>query len=126
MANIMESLAALKGLAFVVAAGCYLLWRRWRRKKEQLITDQISFGKEKLDVLLFETVEVERLLATTQNPGDLQELLDRVIQVKLKALDELTHKSLRGDRVFLIFLTQSSNLINFIQQKINHCNSKAH
>jgi len=47
-------------------------------------------------------------------------MLNQVTQIKLMALEELTHEELRGDRVFLIFVTQCSNLINTLQQKINH------
>jgi len=48
--------------------------------------------------------------------------LDKVTRIKLQALDELTHEALRGDRIFLIFLTQCANLITKIQAKITQLN----
>jgi hypothetical protein len=53
---------------------------------------------------------------------ELRGMLDKVTRIKLKALDELTHEALRGDRIFLIFLTQCANLINKIQAKITQLN----
>ena len=120
MANIMESLAALKELAVAFAAGLYLLWDRWRRQNEKNAANQMSLEKEKLDAFLAQTLEVERKQTETRNVEALNEMLNQVIQIKLMALEELTHEELRGDRVFLIFLTQCSNLINTLQQKINH------
>jgi hypothetical protein len=49
-------------------------------------------------------------------------MLDKVTRIKLKALEELTHEALRGDRIFLIFITQCANLINKIQAKITQLN----
>ena len=46
-------------------------------------------------------------------------MLDEVTRIKLKALRQLTHEDLRGDRVFLIFLTQCASLIGKIQAKMN-------
>ena len=44
--------------------------------------------------------------------------LDEITGIKIKALEELTHEDLRGDRMFLIFLMQCGNVINKIQAKI--------
>ena len=81
--------------------------------------------KEKLDVLLAQTVDVERQYASADAMSDLQGMLRQVMQIKIQALEELTHESLRGDRVFLIFMTQCSNLIDSIQSKMNRISSDA-
>ena len=44
---------------------------------------------------------------------------DQVALLKLEALEKLTHEDLRGNRMFLIFLTQCANLISKIQAKLN-------
>ena len=122
MANIMESLAALKELAVAFVAGLYLLWDRWRRQHEKEIAARLSEDKEKLDALLAQTVEIERKYSETNTLESLQGMLRRIMQIKIQALEELTHESLRGDRVFLIFMTQCSSLINSLEAKINRLN----
>ena len=125
MANVMESLAALKELAVAFVAGLYLLWDRWRRQQQKELARQLSEDKEKLDVLLAQTVDIERQYASAEAMNDLQGMLGQVMQIKIQALEELTHESLRGDRVFLIFMTQCSNLIDSIQSKMNRISSDA-
>jgi TRAP transporter TAXI family solute receptor len=122
MANIMETLAAFKELAFALFAGLYLLWDQWRRIKEKDAERRMLFEKNKLDALLTKTVTIERSQMESNNIVELRAMLDKVTRIKLKALDELTHESLRGDRIFLIFLTQCANLINKIQAKITQLN----
>jgi ABC-2 type transport system permease protein len=41
-----------------------------------------------------------------------------VTRIKLEALDSLTHESLRGDRMFLIFLQQCESLSRKIQERV--------
>ena len=125
MANVIESLAALKELAVALVAGLYLLWDRWRRQQEKELAKQLFNDKEKLDKLLAQTVDVERRYADAHSQEDLQGMLRQVMQIKIQALEELTHESLRGDRVFLIFMTQCSNLIDSIQSKMNRISSDA-
>ena len=125
MANVMESLAALKELAVAFVAGLYLLWDRWRRQQQKALARQLSKEKEKLDVLLAQTVDIERQYASADAMSDLQGMLRQVMQIKIQALEELTHEQLRGDRVFLIFMTQCSNLIDSIQSKMNRISSDA-
>lgn len=115
----MESLAAGKELLFALVAGLYLLWDRYRRLKEGERTRELSVMKERLDDLLAETTRIERAQIETVDVVQLKEYLDEVTRIKLKALDELTHEDLRGDRMFLIFLTQCANVINKIQAKIS-------
>ena len=122
MANVMESLAALKELAVAFVAGLYLLWDRWRRQHEKEIAARLSEDKEKLDTLLAQTVDIERKYSETNALESLQGMLRRIMQIKIQALEELTHESLRGDRVFLIFMTQCSSLINSLEAKINKLN----
>jgi TRAP transporter TAXI family solute receptor len=122
MANIMETLAAFKELAFALFAGLYLLWDQWKRIKEKDVERRMLFEKDKLDALLTKTLSIERSQMESNNIVELRAMLDKVTRIKLKALDELTHESLRGDRIFLIFLTQCANLINKIQAKITQLN----
>jgi len=115
---VMESLAATKELLFALAAGIYLLWERWRRLKEKEEQGRFNEQKGRLDDFLSKTVDIERRQMGITDENELRHLLDEVTRIKLQALEELTHEELRGDRVFLIFLTQCSSLINKIQAKI--------
>jgi len=117
---VMESLAATKELLFALAAGIYLLWERWRRLKEKEEQSKFNAEKDHLDELLSQTVEIERKQMEITDEAELRKLLDDVTRIKLQALKELTHEQLRGDRIFLIFLTQCASLISKIQAKIKH------
>ena len=119
LANFLESLAATKELVFALAAGFYLAWSwrlRWNaREREREVQEQ----KDYLDTFLDETIRVEKAQMETEDPVELKSYLDEVTRIKLKALEELSHEDLRGDRTFLIFLTQCANLIAKIQSKID-------
>jgi len=118
MASIMESLAATKELLFALAAGIYLLWERWRRMQEKEKQAKFNEQKERLDELLSRTVAIESQQMGITDTKVLRQMLDEVTRIKIQALEELTHEQLRGDRIFLIFLTQCSSLIAKIQAKL--------
>ncbi|UCF34914.1 MAG: TAXI family TRAP transporter solute-binding subunit [Phycisphaerales bacterium] len=118
LANVMESLAATKELLFAFGAALYLLWDRWRRLKERERQALVKAEKEHLDAFLEETLQIEAAQMDTTDVKELQALLDDVTRIKLRALQELTHEELRGDRTFAIFLMQCANLINKVQMKI--------
>lgn len=118
LANLMESIAAIKELLFALGAGLYLIWDRRQRFKERERQADVSRQKEHLDSFLNRTVVIEREHMACSDPRRLQEYLDEVTRIKLQALEELTHEDLRGDRLFSIFLMQCANLIHKIQYKI--------
>jgi len=124
LANFMESLAAIKELLVAFGAGLYLLWtrRRWRHASEQ--EGLLSEMKERLDVLLDRTARIEHDQIGENDRDILEGYLDQVTEIKLEALDELTHEDLRGDRMFLIFLIQCGSLIERIQGKLAAANPR--
>lgn len=123
MANIMESIAAFKELVFALFAGLYLLWGRFKKFEEDEKSRLIQREKDRLDELLIETLRIEEKQVGVSDPEKLRDMLNEVTRIKLKALRQLTHEDLRGDRVFLIFLTQCANLIGKIQAKMIHLES---
>jgi len=80
---------------------------------------QLEAQRDRLDKLLAETACVERAQMDVEDVEQLNTYLDDVTLIKLRALEELQHESLRGDRLFLIFLTQCANVIRKIQSKID-------
>ncbi len=118
MHSILEALAAGKELLFALGAGLYLAWDRWRRIKEKEIHAEIKAQKERLDAYLDKTLSIERAQMDESDPAKLQQYLDEVTDIKLQALNQLSHEGLRGDRTFSIFLMQCANLISKIQLKI--------
>ncbi len=125
LANFVESLVGIKELLFGVVALAYLLWDRVRRLRERENEKQLSVYKERLDVFLDRTAEIERQQMHTRDFEQLERYLDEVTLIKLEALGELSHEDLRGDRMFLIFLTQCANLIRKIQTKMQLYGSDA-
>jgi hypothetical protein len=74
--------------------------------------------KEKLDVFLQETIELDRKQMQSESLGELRNIIDQITEVKIKALEELTNEQLRSDQMFSIFLMQCHNIIGKIQNKI--------
>ena len=124
IAQIMETLAAFKELSVAFAAGLYLFWTRRKRFKETQLAEMIQMQKDRLDVFLEKTLEVERAQMDTVDVDELEEFLDRVTEIKLEALTQFTHEELRSDQAFSIFLLQCANLISKIQMKILHCSPR--
>ncbi len=122
---VMESLAAFKELSVALVAGCYLLWTRWRRLKERAEEEAIQIQKDRLDEYLEKTFDIEHAQMASDDVDELQRLLDRVTEIKLAALSELTHENLRSDQSFSIFILQCGNLISKIQLKIVNCTLKS-
>ena len=118
IASFTESLAAIKELLFAFGAGIWLLWSRRRHARAKVRDRALSAMKERLDSLLDRTAEIERAQMNETEPDVLRAMLDQVTEIKLEALDELTHEDLRGDRQFLIFLIQCGNLMDKIQAKL--------
>lgn len=116
--NILESLAAMKELLLAMVAGCWLVWDRWKRLQAEERERMLAAQKDYLDSFLARTLDIEAEQMHTTDPEALQGYLNKVTEIKLEALRELTHEDLRSDRAFVIFLTQCANLINKIQYKI--------
>jgi hypothetical protein len=118
LATVIEGLAGARELLFACVAGIYLLWDRWRRLKEKERRTLMQTEKDRLDQFLASTLKVERAQMDETDPARLNQFLDEITNIKLKALEQLTDETLRGDRVFAIFLMQCANLIGKIQSKI--------
>ncbi len=119
LSNFMESLSAFKELLFALGAAGYLVWSRWQsvRKRERLL--ELQTVHEHLDEFLDETVKIERAQMDTTSVDALEEYLDDVTRIKLRAIEELTHEDLRSDQRFAIFMTQCADLIRKLQAKIS-------
>ncbi|MCP4701128.1 MAG: TAXI family TRAP transporter solute-binding subunit [Gammaproteobacteria bacterium] len=118
LASFMSAIAAAKELLFALIAFLYLLWTWRTQKKERDRQARVHAEKERLDNYLAETARIERAQMETRDVEALRVFLDDVTRIKLKAIDELTHEDLRGDRMFSIFLMQCANLSQKIQAKI--------
>ncbi len=78
----------------------------------------IEHSMNALDRSLNQTVQIERAQIKPSDVKSIKGYMAAVTEIKLKALQELTEKELRGDQAFLIFLDQCPNLIGKIQMKI--------
>ncbi|MEM7182743.1 MAG: TAXI family TRAP transporter solute-binding subunit [Spirochaetota bacterium] len=120
LADFMESLSALKELLVAFAAALFLVYSRWQKLKEKERQQEIGLLKDRLDVFLEKTLEIEKSQMLTEDTSKLNHYLDEVTRIKLQALEELAHEELRGDSHFAIFLTQCANLIRKIQSKLHY------
>jgi TRAP transporter TAXI family solute receptor len=118
MRDILESLTSMKELLVAIGTGVYLLWRRWKRLKEEEREELRRRQRDRLDWFLSQTLLVEQAQMDASDVDELQEYLDKVTTIKLEALQELTEAEMRSDLAFSIFLDQCASLINKIQLKI--------
>ncbi len=123
LANLVETLSAFKELLFALGALAYLAWNGWRNFKERERARILQAQKDYLDTFLDETVRIEGEQVGVEDPEKLKALLGEVIDVKLRALRELSDEDLRGDQAFAIFMAQCSSLIEHLQMRITVCRS---
>lgn len=119
LADAMENMAHAKELLFALGAGLYFLWVRRRRLTEKRAKESLVAQRQRLQWFLNETVRIEESQIDIRDRAKLKSLLDEVTRVKIRAIDELTHEELKGDRVFSIFLMQCANLSRKILAKIS-------
>lgn len=114
-AAFLSSLSALKELLVASLALFWLAMERYRRRQEQAHQAEIRGQKQRLGAFINQTIELEsQLLAHLREPDVLEQLLVRVTQLKMQALQELTHEALRSDQGFAIFLAQCRELVDRI------------
>lgn len=118
VSKFLQSASAGKELLVAMFAGVYVLWDRWRRRLRRKDEAEMRAAKERLDHYVSEAVRIERAQIGAWDPPTLRACLDEITLLKLDALESLTHEVLRGDRLFLIFLTQCSGLVDKIQLKL--------
>jgi TRAP transporter TAXI family solute receptor len=116
--DILEFVKTMKELFVAMGTGIYLLWRRWKRLKEEEREEVRRKQRDRLDWFLSQTLLVEQAQMNASDVDELQEYLDKVTTIKLDALQELTEAEMRSDQAFSIFLDQCASLINKIQLKI--------
>jgi len=120
LASSLEQIAAGRELLVALAAGIFLIWDRWRRIKDHNRQVRIDAQKARLNGFLERTLRIERQQMNETDPDKLGKYLDDVTEIKLQALNELSHEELQDHRAFSVFLMQCANLISKIQLKIIH------
>lgn len=114
-AAFLSSLSALKELMVASLALFWLGLERYRRRKAAVYEREVRQQKERLGAFIEQTIEFESELLEHRGEADhLEQLLVRVTQLKVQALQELTHEDLRSDQGFAIFLAQCRELVDRI------------
>lgn len=116
--NRMESYAAIKELFFAFLAISYFIWLRFHELRKREDRELVRQMKEKLDEFLQETMTFDQQQGESESAEELQDIIARITELKIHALQELTHERLRSDQMFIIFLTQCHNVICKAQNKI--------
>lgn len=119
LASWLETIAAGRELLVALGAGIFLTWDYLRRYKENVRRRGLERQKARLTEFLENTLRIERAQMHETDSAKLHKYLDEVTEIKLRALDELSHELLQDHRAFSIFLMQCANLISKIQMKIN-------
>ena len=114
-AAFLSSLSALKELMVASLALFWLGMERYRRRQERVLQEEIRLQKERLGAFIHQAIQFEtELLAHLRDEVYLEQLLLQVTQLKVQALQELTHEVLRSDQGFAIFLAQCRELVDRI------------
>ncbi len=114
----MEAFAAVKELFFAFLAISYFFWLRFNELKKEEQRRQDVEIKEELDLLMQETIVLDRKQMQSESPEELRSIIDQITEIKIRALEDLTNEKLRSDQMFSIFLMQCHNIICKIQNKI--------
>lgn len=118
LATFLESLSAAKELFVAVIALLWLGWQRYRTLSEEERNQNFLIQKERLDIFVNRTLELDRQLTETTCTDELRELHRKTTELQHLALTELTEDDLRGDRMFSIFLEQSNSLCRKIENRL--------
>ncbi|MGH7179542.1 MAG: TAXI family TRAP transporter solute-binding subunit, partial [Tepidisphaeraceae bacterium] len=118
VSNLVQTLDGAKELLVALCAGLFLIWRQIRVVRGRKEQQHVAMLKERLDAFIQQLLRIERSQVETDDPTTLRRLLRDATDVKLRALEELTNETLRGDRNFSIFLTEASHLLRIIQAKL--------
>lgn len=118
VASFLESLSAAKELIVAVIALIWLCWTRYRLLSEEEQSENLMIQKERLDIFVNRTLELDKQLNDTTCTEELRALHRKVTELQHLALTELTEDDLRGDRLFSIFLEQSNSLCRKIENRL--------
>jgi TRAP-type uncharacterized transport system substrate-binding protein len=113
-----EMMAGSKELLFATGAGLFFLWRVRRQRRKSRRDRAVAHQRNRLRYFLEATIAIEAAQMNVRDPARLRPFLDEITQLKLRALKELTHEDIQGDRTFSIFLTECAHLINKMQLKM--------
>lgn len=118
VATFLESLSAAKELIVAFIALLWLAWTRYRQLSEEEKNENYMIQKERLDIFVNRTLELDKQLNDTTCTEELRELHRKTTELQHLALTELTEDDLRGDRMFSIFLDQSNSLCRKIENRL--------
>ncbi len=118
LANFMETLAAIKELLLALGAGLYALFAWWRSIERREREAELAGQKDHLDQLIEATASIERAQLHEHDVKALEHYRDAVVEVKHRALVELTQEEVRGDRMFSILLLQAEAVSRAIDAKL--------
>lgn len=118
VASFLESFSAAKELIVAFIALLWLCWTRYRQLSEEEQNETYHIQKERLDIFVNRTLELDKQLNDTTCTAELRQLHQNVTELQHMALTELTEDDLRGDRMFSIFLEQSNSLCRKIENRL--------
>ncbi|WP_309385456.1 TAXI family TRAP transporter solute-binding subunit [Cerasicoccus frondis] len=118
VASFLESLSAAKELIVAFVALFWLGWQRYRQLREEERKESLQIQKERLDIFVNRTLELDKQLNDTTCTEELRDLHRKTTELQHMALTELTGDDLIGDRMFSIFLEQSNSLCRKIENRL--------
>ncbi|WP_269539645.1 TAXI family TRAP transporter solute-binding subunit [Cerasicoccus fimbriatus] len=118
VASFLESLSAAKELIVAFIALFWLGWQRYRQLREEERKESLQIQKERLDIFVNRTLELDKELNDTTCTEELRALHRKTTELQHLALTELTGDDLIGDRMFSIFLEQSNSLCRKIENRL--------
>lgn len=126
LSDMVQGIDGVKELLFTLGAGVFLLWQRIRVLRHRREEEELVVLKNRLDDYVKEAMAIERSQMDTHDPVELERLVRGVSDIKLRAFEEFTNESLRGDRNFHIFLTECANLQRTMQAKMQLMRLSSH
>ncbi len=118
ISTMLEPLSAAKELILALVLGAFFLRNRLQLARKRHQEKAFHAQKERLDEFIQEIVKMQRIGMETRRPDELRQLQGRLTELQEGALTELTDEKLRGDQMFLLFLTLCADVGRKLENRL--------
>lgn len=118
ISTMLEPLSAAKELILALVLGAFFIRNRLQQARIRHQEKAFHVQKERLDEFIQEIVKMQRIGMETRHLDELRQLHGRLSELQENALMELTDEKLRGDQMFLLFLTLCADVSRKLENRL--------
>jgi len=114
--DILEPIDAAKELVLALFLGLFVLRNRLTNLRKRRQEGEFSHQKERLDEFIQEINAIQTTSLSVSDEQAISSQIEHVTRIQTQALSELTDEKLRGNKMFLLFLTLCAD----VSRKLEH------